>query len=183
MALTKCGLSFPLCYELGLIPNWTPKLLHAGTQYEVQFNCFYSSEVHELDFIVLLPHCAFTLQNNLKANHKYANNLINGGACIQCIKCLFMLCPFPDQSNSGRGPTLRTMKWFQGMGLVLKWASEYNQPRRSKDVIGLKWSQSWAWALKKSPIRPSFFLYFREIRGKRSHWPGGQSDLRLYPLL
>ena len=37
-----------------------------------------------------------------------------------------------------------------------------------------------AWALKKSWTRPLLFLYFREIRKKRSHWPGGQSDLRLY---
>ena len=37
-----------------------------------------------------------------------------------------------------------------------------------------------AWALKKSLTRPLPFLYFREIRKKRSHWPGGQSDLRLY---
>ena len=39
--------------------------------------------------------------------------------------------------------------------------------------------QSWAWSL----TRPSFFLYFREIRNKRSHWPqwpGGQSAPRLY---
>ena len=38
----------------------------------------------------------------------------------------------------------------------------------------------WAWALEKSLMRPSFFLYFREIRKKRSHWPGGQSAPRLY---
>ena len=37
-----------------------------------------------------------------------------------------------------------------------------------------------AWALKKSLTRPVPFLYFREIRKIRSHWPGGQSDLRLY---
>ena len=36
-------------------------------------------------------------------------------------------------------------------------------------------TQSWAWALKKSLTRPSCFLYFREIRNKRSHWPGGRS--------
>ena len=35
--------------------------------------------------------------------------------------------------------------------------------------------QSGAWALKKSLMRPSFFLYFREIRKKQSHSPGGQS--------
>ena len=40
--------------------------------------------------------------------------------------------------------------------------------------------QSGAWALKKSLMRPSFFLYFREIRKKQSHWPGGQSAPRLY---
>ena len=40
--------------------------------------------------------------------------------------------------------------------------------------------QSWAWALEKYLIRPSFFLYFREIRNKWSHWPGGQSAPRLY---
>ena len=40
--------------------------------------------------------------------------------------------------------------------------------------------QSWAWALEKSLIRPSLFPYFREIRKKRSHWPGGQSAPRPY---
>ena len=40
--------------------------------------------------------------------------------------------------------------------------------------------QSGAWALEKSLTRPSFFLYFREIRKKGSHWPGGQSAPRLY---
>ena len=40
--------------------------------------------------------------------------------------------------------------------------------------------QPGVWALEKSIMRPSFFLYFREIRKKRSHWPGGQSAPRLY---
>ena len=40
--------------------------------------------------------------------------------------------------------------------------------------------QSGEWALKKSLMRPLFFLYFREIRNKLSHWPGSQSALRLY---
>ena len=40
--------------------------------------------------------------------------------------------------------------------------------------------QPGAWALEKSLTRPSFFLYFREIRKKRSHRPGGQSAPRLY---
>ena len=33
---------------------------------------------------------------------------------------------------------------------------------------------------KKSLTTASFFLYFREIRNKWSHWPGGQSAPRLY---
>ena len=37
-----------------------------------------------------------------------------------------------------------------------------------------------AWALEKSLTSPLFFLYFREIRNKRSHWPGGQSAQKLY---
>ena len=40
--------------------------------------------------------------------------------------------------------------------------------------------QSRAWTLGKSLKRPSCFLYFREIRNKQRHWPGGQSALRLY---
>ena len=36
-------------------------------------------------------------------------------------------------------------------------------------------AQPGAWALEKSLTRPLCFLYFREIGGKRSHWPGGQS--------
>ena len=39
---------------------------------------------------------------------------------------------------------------------------------------------SLGWALEESRTRPSFFLYFREVRNKRSHWPGGQSAPRLY---
>ena len=35
---------------------------------------------------------------------------------------------------------------------------------------------------RKSLTRPSFFLYFREIRNKQSHWPGGQSAPKLYNL-
>ena len=35
--------------------------------------------------------------------------------------------------------------------------------------------QPGAWALEKSLTRPSFFLYFQEIKKKRSYWPGGQS--------
>ena len=34
--------------------------------------------------------------------------------------------------------------------------------------------QSRAWTLKKSLTRPSVLLYFREIRKKWCHWPGGQ---------
>ena len=41
-------------------------------------------------------------------------------------------------------------------------------------------AQSEAWALEKSFTKPSFFLYFREIRNKRSNWPGGQSAPRHY---
>ena len=37
-----------------------------------------------------------------------------------------------------------------------------------------------AWALEKSLMRPSFFLYLQEIRKKRRHWYGCQSALRLY---
>ena len=40
--------------------------------------------------------------------------------------------------------------------------------------------QPGAWALEKSLTRPSLFLYFREIRKKRSHWPDGQSAPWLY---
>ena len=36
--------------------------------------------------------------------------------------------------------------------------------------------QSGAWALEMSPTRPLILLHFREIRKKRSHWPGCQSD-------
>ena len=52
----------------------------------------------------------------------------------------------------------------------------------SPDIQTRSWfsCQPWAWALKKSLTRPSFFLYFREIRKKQSHWPGSQSALRLY---
>ena len=38
----------------------------------------------------------------------------------------------------------------------------------------------WGMSLEKSLMRPSFFLYFRKIRNKRSHWPGGQLAPRLY---
>ena len=47
-----------------------------------------------------------------------------------------------------------------------------------KELLGF--SQSGAWALKKSLMRPSFFLHFQEIRKKWSHWPGGQSAPRFY---
>ena len=40
--------------------------------------------------------------------------------------------------------------------------------------------QSGAWDLERSLRRPLFFLYFREIRNKWSHWPCGQSAQRLY---
>ena len=40
--------------------------------------------------------------------------------------------------------------------------------------------QPGAWALEKSLARPLFFRYFREVRKKRSHWPGSQSAQRLY---
>ena len=47
----------------------------------------------------------------------------------------------------------------------------------------------WSWNIctshiglisKKSLMWPSFFLFFREIRKKRRHWPGSQSAPRLY---
>ena len=41
------------------------------------------------------------------------------------------------------------------------------------------WKAPGAWALKKSLTRPFFSLYFREIRNKRSHRPGGRSAPRL----
>ena len=45
---------------------------------------------------------------------------------------------------------------------------------------GVTLGQCWASVLEKSLTRPLFFLYFQDIRNKRSHWPGGQSAPRLY---
>ena len=51
--------------------------------------------------------------------------------------------------------------------------------------FGQRWhvfgvAQSGTWALKKSLMRPSFLLYFWEVRKKRSHWPGCQSAPSFY---
>ena len=54
--------------------------------------------------------------------------------------------------------------------LIIKWCQ---QCFVSNKLLG-------AWALEKSLMRPSFFLYLQEIRKKRRHWYGCQSALRLY---
>ena len=85
-------------------------------------------------------------------------------------------------------PALVAMKQQQGSNFKEQIvSSSYCVSLRKKfrwalDASDNRNRQSWAWALEKSLMRPSFFqvLYFQEIRNKRSHWPGCQSAPRLY---
>ena len=60
---------------------------------------------------------------------------------------------------------------------------EWTDNKKKWFVLKVFFIQSGAWALDKSFTRPSFFLYFWEIKKKRSHWPGGQSDPSQIPRL
>ena len=71
--------------------------------------------------------------------------------------------------------------FFLCIGLPLTWERSWPSGSESDDCeLAPESNQCGAWALKKNLYRPSFFLYFREIRKKRSHWPDDLSASRLY---
>ena len=102
--------------------------------------------------------------------------------CMTCRLCFWHPCFTPEaQQSPGKSSTVPTPIQLHLL--------QMQRPMMRNMVLLLLlnyWSdgrQSWAWALKKSLMRPSFFsiiVYFREIRNKLSHWPGCQSAQRLY---
>ena len=74
--------------------------------------------------------------------------------------------------NEKQNKSRKNFKWMEWTDNKKKWF-----------VLKVFFIQSGAWALDKSFTRPSFFLYFWEIKKKRSHWPGGQSDPSQIPRL
>ena len=119
------------------------------------------------------PNKKKTVQSFLKASS------LSSRVLIQPLCSLWIICFWNFSQHTHAPPWKTPLAPFPACFnqlIILKASSSSSQ------VIGLNQTarQLGAWAWEKSLMRPLVFIYFREIRKKRSHRPGGQSAPRLY---